>query len=530
MRNFIFILSLLFVSLLSFSQNTPQNIQKLTQKTAQKITVTDSIKTVHVRDSLRVYARDSLQNFLNIMLAEPEMQHATFGFCTMYATADTMNIVKNHKQSIATASVMKTITTSIALNLLGKNFRFETNLDYDGTIKDSILNGNIYIKGGGDPTLGINNREELLCEWVYAIEKLGIKQITGRIIADASIFDDKAVHNRWAWEDLASAYGAGSYGLSFHENLYYITLQSKAKEGDSTFIRKVFPPIDSLVLYNEISVGAKDSGDNSVIQGSPDSYTHTLTGTIPADKDEFIIKGAIPNPPLFCANNLHKTLYYNRITVLQNPTTLQKIALQILTNRSNLTSNLIDSTKIRRKFHTTYSDNLSEIIRTTNYKSINLYAENLLRIMGYKLGGKGSSEAGVKIVTEYLQTKGINLQGFFMEDGSGLSRFNAIMPEQLLRIMRLQVDEPNFKTFYQSLPLVGESGTVKNLCKNTVADGKIRAKSGSMTRVRCYTGYVDTQSGEKLVFVAMSNNHGGKGSDMVKRMEKIMILMSGLPF
>lgn len=480
---------------------------------------TDSLKNIQVRDSLRVFARDSVVNYLNCMLAEPDMQHATFGFCAMYANTDTMAIVRNHRQSISTASVLKTVTTAASLNLLGKDFRFETQLEYQGEIKDSILYGNLYIKGGGDPTLAFENREDLLCEWVYAIEKLGVKKIKGQIIADESIFDDKAVHNRWVWEDLASGYGAGSYGLSFHENLYYITLRSGEKEGDSTFIKKVYPPIDSLVLYNQIRAGAKDSGDNSIIYGSPDSYARVLSGTIPANSKEFVIKGAIPNPPLYCATELHKTLYYNAIAVEKLPITLQTLQLK----------NGLDTTK-RIKFHTTYSVPLGDIIRTTNYRSVNLYAENLLRIIGYKICEKGTTEGGVKAVTEYLQQKGINLHGFFMEDGSGLSRFNAIMPEQLLKIMRLQVDEPNFSTFYKSLPVVGESGTVKNLAKNTVADGKIRAKSGSMTRVRCYTGYVTTKTGEKLVFVMMANNYSGKGSDMVKRMEKLMVMMAGLPF
>lgn len=489
---------------------------------AQKITVADSIKTVQMRDSVRVFAQDSLKKYLTSMLAEPDMQHATFSFCAMYSNTDTMLITQNHKQSMATASVMKTITTATALNILGKDFRFETILEHDGIIKDSILYGNIYIKGGGDPTLGFDNPEELLCEWVYAIEKLGIKTITGGIIADESIFDNKAVHNRWVWEDLASGYGAGSYGLSFHENLYYITLQSGSKEGDSTFIRKVYPPMNDLILYNQIISGAKNSGDNSMIFGSPDTYIRTLSGTIPANENGFVIKGAIPNPPLYCANNLHNILYYNNITVLKYPITLQN-------NTPNSENITLNQTK-RIKFYSTYSDNLSNIIRTTNHRSVNLYAENILRILGYKTTGKGTTEAGVKIITEYWQNKGINIHGFFMEDGSGLSRFNAIMPEQLLKIMRLQVNEPNFDIFYKSLPIVGESGTVKNLCKNTSADGKIRAKSGSMTRVRCYTGYATTKSNEKLVFVMMANNYGGKGTDMIKRMEKIMILMTALPF
>ncbi len=96
--------------------------------------------------------------------------------------------------------------------------------------------------------------------------------------------------------------------------------------------------------------------------------------------------------------------------------------------------------------------------------------------------------------------------------------------------MQLQTRSPYFETFYQSLPIVGQTGTLQNIGKNTIAEGKIRAKSGSMTRVRCYTGYVTTQTGELLVFAVMANNYGGKGGDIIRRMEKIMVHLAGLPF
>ncbi len=497
----------------------------------QKIAVADSLKFIHQRDSLRRVAADSLKNFLQQMQQEPAMQHATFGFAAMYGKADTVLVAHNAQQSMATASVMKTITTATALNLLGKDFRFLTHLAYSGTIKDSTLQGNLYVTGGGDPTLGIDNKDDLLCEWFYSVEKLGIKRITGAVIADDNIFDSKAIHNRWVWEDIGSGYGAGSYGLNFHENLYYLRLKSGDKEGDSTHLLKVYPPMDSLVLYNQIKAGSPNSGDNTIIYGSPQSYTRILTGTIPAKRNEFIVKGAIPDPPLFCVQELTKTLKINGITVNQTAQVQRNKGYNLVAKNPNLPDTLQLQPQLNlQRFHTTLSAPLGEVIKTTNYKSINLYAESLLRIVGSTIKGNGTTEAGVQVVNDYWQCKGVGLQGFFMEDGSGLSRFNALQPLQLLKMMKLQMNERNFPVFYQSLPVVGESGTVKNLCKKTAAEGKIRAKSGSMTRVRCYTGYVQTQSGEPLVFVIMANNYGGAGSEMVQRMEKIMVLLAGLPF
>jgi D-alanyl-D-alanine carboxypeptidase/D-alanyl-D-alanine-endopeptidase (penicillin-binding protein 4) len=492
---------------------------------AQRISVADSIKNIVIRDSLRLQAKDSLKNFLATMLTEPNMQYATFGFAAMYAKADTFLVTQNHLQSISTASVMKTITTSTALNLLGKDFRFDTKLLYSGKIQDSTLFGNVYVQGGGDPTLGIENKEDLLCEWFYALEKLGIKKINGSVIADESIFDSKAVHNRWLWEDIGSGYGAGSYGLNFHENLYYIQMRSGNKEGDSTYINKVSPSMDSLLIYNQILAGSPNSGDNTIIYATPFSYTCTLTGTIPAKRNEFVIKGAIPDPPLYCVQEFAKTLRNNGI-LLSQTAKVERKGYNLVAKAEKEQ----DSLQKKQLFHTSFSAPLSEIIKTTNHKSINLYAECFLRILGSKIKGNGTTETGVQVINEYLQCKGIKTQGFFMEDGSGLSRFNALQPAQLLQIMRLQVDEPSFPIFYQSLPVVGESGTVKNLCKKTAAEGKIRAKSGSMTRVRCYTGYANTKTGEKLIFSIMANNYGGTGAEMVQRMEKIMILLASLAF
>jgi D-alanyl-D-alanine carboxypeptidase/D-alanyl-D-alanine-endopeptidase (penicillin-binding protein 4) len=487
---------------------------------AQKLTVADSLRAVVLRDSARVAAKDSLCRFIDKMMSQADMQHATFGFSAMYAQADTILFSYNAQQSMATASVMKVITTSTALNLLGKDFRFETTLEYDGEIKDSVLYGNLYVKGGGDPTLASNTDKirELLCEWYYAVEKLGIKRITGSVVADETIFDNQAVHNRWAWEDIGNGYGAGSYGLNFHDNLYYLTLKSD-KEGDTTHLLSVYPPQDSLVMYNQLVAGAKDSGDNSVIYASPYSNTVVISGSIPPNRQEFTVRGAIPNPPLYAVQRFHQVLLANSIKIDKQPFTVHTARLQ----RKNLPTQ-------RQSFYTYYSTTLDKIIKTTNVKSNNLYAESILRIMGNKLCEKGATASGVRVVTEYLALNGINLNGFFMEDGSGLSRFNAICPEQLLRIMQLQTRSPYFEIFYQSLPIVGQTGTLQNIGKNTIAEGKIRAKSGSMTRVRCYTGYVTTQTGELLVFAVMANNYGCKGSEIIKRMEKIMIHLAGLPF
>jgi len=431
--------------------------------------------------------------------------------------------VASHRPNtgLTPASSLKVVTTATALALLGENYRFETTIEYDGAIDATgILNGNLYIKGHGDPVLGSDLYEDtpdldaLMQAFVGAIQKAGINKINGRIVGDGSYYETAVSGRSWLWEDLGNYYGSGAWGLNIHENLYYLYFQQSPKLGATPKIVRTTPAIPNLLLMNEIKSAGKGTGDNAYIFGSPFSYTRFIRGTIPIGSKEFKIKGSIPDPPFFAAHCLMKNLESNGVVTNKLATS------QLELEREGNTK------KTRKLIYTHQSPTLKDIVIVANQKSVNLYCESLLRAIGKKKSNEGSVKAGLDAIYDFWKARGVNVEGFFMEDGSGLSVRNSVSAHHLASIMRKIAKDKNlYDTFNMSLAVGGQSGTLKRMFKGTVGEGNVRAKSGGMTRVRSYTGYARSKSGKLLAFCMIANNFTGESSTMRKKMEKLMIAM-----
>jgi D-alanyl-D-alanine carboxypeptidase/D-alanyl-D-alanine-endopeptidase (penicillin-binding protein 4) len=456
-----------------------------------------------------------LSNEVKKMMTEQEMKTATLGVCVYNLQTNKVIFAHNAGQSINVASVQKLITTSTALQVLGSYFRFETKLEYDGTIENGVLKGNLYIKGGGDPTLGKDSMDKLMTAWVEIIKKQGIKQIAGAVIGDASIFEEHLAPDNWAWSDIGNYFGAGACGLSINDNFFNVYFNSGKKEGEATTFLKYEPTIDLLEFVNEVKTGAQGSVDEAYIFASPYSYApRYMKGTIPPNRTNYVVKAAIPDPPLFCAKMLDKYLKINGVKIDIAPTTDRLLRIK----KSWVV-------KSRKTLHHEYSAFLKDIINQTNHKSINIYAESILKMLGLRKKNKGTTEAGRESIIAFWTEKKIDMRGFFMEDGSGLSHYNSITPQQVVEILVQTHKNPVFKDFYNSLPIAGKTGTARFLLAGTLADGNMRAKSGSLTRVRSYAGYVSTKSNALLAFVVVANNFGGESREMKKRLEKVLLLL-----
>lgn len=405
-----------------------------------------------------------------IFSSDLSIDHASVSIYAVQLDNGKVLIAQNCDLSLTPASCMKIVTTAAALHLLGANSRFETYLEYDGFIEKNVLKGNMYIRGGGDPCLGsdriANNPswKKQVEIWADIIQKQGIHKINGKIIADASKWEKALAVPSWAWEDLGNYYGVGASALSFHENLYSIFFKPAISIGQEASILRTVPPVVSLVIQNEVKTGLEGSGDCACIYGSEFSNIQFVRGTIPLGVDEFSIKGAIPDPATFCADLLAKELQ-NRMVVIEGKNIEQK-------NK-------------RIRFHTTYSPTVQDIVYWTNQKSINLYAEHLLKRIGEVVNGEGSTASGIKAVEGFWSSQNINLEGFNMADGSGLSRKNLITTRQLVEILLNMKKSSFFPIFLKSLPQKKEL---------------IKAKSGSMSLIQGYAGYTD-----KIAFAILVN-------------------------
>jgi serine-type D-Ala-D-Ala carboxypeptidase/endopeptidase (penicillin-binding protein 4) len=309
------------------------------------------------------------------------------------------------------ASTLKIVTTAAALRQLGNNYKFKTRIAYTGKLnkESGVLDGDVLIIGGGDPTLQseqFNSSSKLITDqWAQIIKDAGIKDIKGKIIGDASVWDHKVPGN-WIWGDIGNYFGAVPCGLSFIDNQFKLVFTTKA-EGSNASISEIQPEFLKEKLKIENTVKAKGTSDEAYVFGDPLGYNKHVSGFLPPNKSGFEVKASLPDPAYVCAEYLFRSL--KQIGVNCN-------SKQVVSNYVKQDS-LVQLTTI----HTHYSPSLEKIVQVTNNTSNNLFAETLIMALG-----NGNIYAGFESVKKYLSTQKLDTGEINLTDGSGLSRANLI--------------------------------------------------------------------------------------------------------
>lgn len=462
----------------------------------------------------KVYSQHTaLKNYLEQFKNDTDLKYAGISFYAMYPKEKKVIAEYNPYLSLSPASVLKVITTSTAWGVLGGDYQFETKLEYDGEIKNNVLEGNIYITGSGDPSLGSDRipgnltADKLMEKIVKTIQEKGIQKINGAVIADESYFEDDILPRNWIWEDIGNYYGSPAFGLNILENTYTLTFKTE-KQGEDAKLLDCTPKIPNIEFINQMKVGSATSGDQGYIFGSPYTYTRYLQGSLPENKGTYQIKGAIPDPSLFAAQMLHQYLNAVGIIVIQKPSTTR------ITEVKN---------KPRTLIYKHLSPSLKYLILHTHLKSINLYAEALLKTVGKKKLNIGSTEAGCKAITQYWQNKGVDMKGVFINDGSGLSRSTAVCAKKFVDILQIITTEPWFKDYYESMSISGKRGYEMNMGPGTILEGNVHLKGGYITRVCTYVGFMHDKNGNLICFAMLCNNYTCSITQMRKKWVDVML-------
>jgi len=459
--------------------------------------------------------QNSIQDEINSFSKISQLKNASISFLAIDLNANETIAEFNSKTCLPSASTAKLFSTATALKVLGPNFQPSTRIYVDGEInKEGILNGNIWVKGGGDPTLGSRffnekgKENEFLQSWTDTLLKIGIKGVNGSVIVDGSDFSYQGAPDGWTWSDMGNYYGAGPSGIVIYDNMIQYHFKTSTTVGGKTRLTSTFPKIENLKFDNQIS-SSSNMGDNSYIYGAPFSYNRFGIGTLPVNKDDFIVKGSLPDPELQMAIELTNSLIKKGINVIYKPN-----AYRLL--KDSLNNNYTDFQLILNH----KGIKLKKIIEVTNLKSVNLFAEQLLFLISKEQKEIGSTLEGVKIVKEYWGNS-IDLSGMNLTDGSGLSRSNGINASHFCQLLSTIYKFENFEDFENSLPIAGFTGTLTNVCKNELGHGRIKAKSGTLNRVKSYAGYVDSKSGKKIAFAIIVNNYNCSSNQLVKYMEDV---------
>lgn len=448
---------------------------------------------------------------------ESATKTASLGLCLIPVDGEPSDAFGYHTNTgLIPASTMKAITTATANEILGGDFRFKTELQLAGALgEDGVLKGDVIVRGGGDPTLGSSNIASTFAKWQAALKEAGVNSVEGSIVGDATIFGNKLVPDSWQWNDMGNYYGAGACGLTFHQNLYYCSFKTPKVGGKAPFVG-TDPKLPGREFFNEMRVGSAGSGDQGYIFGAPYGKVFYLRGTVPAGSGSFTIKGSLPDPAFFCARAFSKHLNNNGLEVSGEPTTIR------------ILSAAGKSVAARKVIHTQESETLSSIMFLTNMKSNNLRAECIHRMIGVEKKKKGTIEASSDAVREYWAAKGVDMRGFNMDDGCGLSRANLVTPRQMAEILYHAAKGDSFQTFYKTLPVAGQSGTLRSMGRGTASSGRIVAKSGTIGRVRNYAGYVNARSGKRYAFSIFFTNYSGDLSTIKSQIVRVWNKMVAL--
>jgi D-alanyl-D-alanine carboxypeptidase/D-alanyl-D-alanine-endopeptidase (penicillin-binding protein 4) len=419
--------------------------------------------------------------------------------CSVYIAdaEDGVIIFETPQVSLVPASVMKVVTSAAALEILGPDFKFHTQLGMTGKIngEKGLLEGNLVIKGGCDPAFYSEYFSEhykgTFETWAEALSKAGIKTVQGDLIVDLTALEGASAPGGWQWDDLGNYYGAGVSALTYSDNYYKIHFTTPAEPGKPVIINSIEPAMDSLKLINNVFSSDVNS-DHSNIYGAPGSYTQLVEGTIPGGRSDFVVKASMPAPA--------GTAAIEFVKVLKNCGIVFSGRIICIDKRMDKEFTLLAEKS---------SPSLRELIVPLNQESLNLYAEHLLREIGRARKGFSSIDSSAVALKEFWIEKKVSLMGFYPTDGSGLSRSNGICPRTLGEILRYVYLSPNRDDFFNSLSVAGVNGTLQFTFKGTKLENNLRAKTGSMTRVKSLAGIFTNQSGRKIIFALIANNFEG---------------------
>ena len=395
------------------------------------------------------------------------------------------------------ASVMKLLTTGAALETMGPGFRFPTILEYTGTIENGVLHGDLYIKGSCDPSLGWKGRTAFLDKWIKAIREAGIQKIDGAVIADMTMLDGEAQNPNWLCEDAGNYYAPGIFALNYYGNTMNIVLQS-GEPGSVAKVLKTEPAVEDVYFINHIRCD-KITYDGAFVSGLPYSRERYLTGAVPSNLGTFGVKGDLPNPGLLLARHLTNRLREAGITVKRDATYI---------------ADYNPLTPPRTVIYTHYSEPLSEIIKETNVNSNNLYAEALFRYLGTRYTLPGTIHNSQDLLRDYWRRRGVTIQNAIIKDGCGLAPQDAVSAKTFVQLLTIMSRSENKEAWLASLPVSGQSGTLKSLCPQTELEGRIHAKSGTIAGTKNFAGYIDMPNGDTWVFAILINSAPGKAKNV----------------
>nr|WP_040681333.1 D-alanyl-D-alanine carboxypeptidase/D-alanyl-D-alanine-endopeptidase [Paenisporosarcina sp. TG20] len=436
-----------------------------------------------------------LGNSINLILQNERIKGATTGVSIRKAT--TGEIVYDHlgDTRLHPASNIKLLTAAAALEILGEEYRFTTEVLSDSSVVGGVLQGNLYLKGKGDPTLLKKDFDVFAQDLVSK----GIKKVNGNLIGDDTWYDNVRLSKDINWTDESYYYAAQVSALTASPNADYdagsviVEAHANSRVGEPATI-KVLPATDVVKIDNRSKTVAAGGTKTITIERDHGTNNIVIEGTVPVGGTVTREWIAVWEPSYYALDLFEKSLIEHGIDLGDTSKVLMGKTpneAQLLTSKSSMT--------------------LKELSIPFMKLSNNGHAEVLAKEMGKVVYGEGSWAKGLQVIEEHSDRLGLNMSTIMIRDASGMSHINLIPANELTNLLVSVQKESWYNTFLASLPVAGISerfvgGTLRHRMKAEPTVGNVKAKTGSLTAVSALSGYATTKDGELLVFSVIINN------------------------
>ena len=455
------------------------------------VTVGNSLQA---RDITAQRTQKAIDRFVDDSL----MRHASVGVIVTDLKSGKMLGGRNINLACITASTMKTVTSSAALELLGADFTFDTPVYLDGEIHGNTLRGNLVIVGQGDPTLGsvyFKDNLDIVHEVMEALNRQGITTIEGKVMVDNSLYRYPAYNGDWCADDLAWDYGMGLHALNYCDNRVRLVFTGK---GDGTVENVHFEPnVPGVQIINRMRPGNEDNVGVLLEYANP---AIILTGT--AADTTYVFNVSNPTPDALLVDSLGRTLANSGIRIANKQFAPSDRRWLLMTHKSPI---------------------LTDIIASLLERSDNMFTEGLLKAIAVNSGREPSEAQAVEVVDSLFTARGIDASGKFQYDGSGLARNNKA-PVKFFADMLTYMSDRRFGSHQLRLvdlmTRIGVNAKIGTQIPASSISGKIASKSGSMRDVQCYVGYFPADEPQYTWAVLVNNWHGSRTNlkEMIDRL------------
>lgn len=385
------------------------------------------------------------------------------------------------------ASTMKMYTAAVAFDRLGPEHTFRTSVTHDGAVSGGVLQGSLYLRGVGDPSLSPRyfSDERPMDHLARQIAARGIQRVTGDIVADASAFEDRLVPEGWQERYLGAAYAARVSALSLNDNLVWVVVQPAGKGAAVT----LEPASTTVPVINNVRVVGGSGGRISARRRSDGSIQ--VNGTIGRNSQPRKYSLVVDNPPMFTGGALKAAL---------------QAAGVVVDGGVRVGASPGDAETLA----TVSSPPLWQIVNAMNRESINIFAELLFRNAGRNANPdqmqEGSAATGLSALREFVGSKvGTKPEEVYAADGSGLSVLDKVTARSMVQLLGYAHRAPWGPSFHASLPVAGVSETLRTRMRGAPAAANLHAKTGTTNTVASLGGYVTARNGEVLAFSFIYN-------------------------